>query len=249
MTTNTASPATGITKYTAPSPNSAVTPKKDITASANGSALKETDFLHLLTTQLEHQDPLNPEKDTDFAAQMAQYSSLAETRKLSDTLLKQAEFNKVSNAASLIGKTVTTIASDGTGKPVTGVVSTVNITPDGTVLLKVGDTSVPVEHISGIMQTAPQPVSAGTTSSAQTTAPSANGPAPTASELAPQATAQPAASVSPFMQAAVQRAEQQSGRALPLPASQPAPLTASAIPAASSIAGAMSAAARPAVTN
>jgi flagellar basal-body rod modification protein FlgD len=40
------------------------------------SQLNESDFLNLLVSQLENQDPLDPESDTDFASEMAQFSSL-----------------------------------------------------------------------------------------------------------------------------------------------------------------------------
>ena len=36
------------------------------------SQLNESDFLNLLVSQLENQDPLDPESDTDFASEMAQ---------------------------------------------------------------------------------------------------------------------------------------------------------------------------------
>ena len=38
--------------------------------------LGEQDFLRLLTEQLKHQDPTAPMKDTDFMAQMVQFSTL-----------------------------------------------------------------------------------------------------------------------------------------------------------------------------
>lgn len=47
------------------------------TSSATGSnSLNEADFLELLVAQLEHQDPLDPQSNTEFVAQMAQFSSL-----------------------------------------------------------------------------------------------------------------------------------------------------------------------------
>ncbi|HER20124.1 MAG TPA: hypothetical protein ENO14_03660, partial [Chromatiales bacterium] len=38
--------------------------------------LDQTDFLKLLTTQMQNQDPMKPMDNTQFVAQMAQFSSL-----------------------------------------------------------------------------------------------------------------------------------------------------------------------------
>jgi len=40
-------------------------------------------FLQLLTTQLAHQDPLEPVADTEFLAQLAQFSSLEQLTQIS----------------------------------------------------------------------------------------------------------------------------------------------------------------------
>ncbi|MBI5683223.1 MAG: hypothetical protein HZC45_08720 [Deltaproteobacteria bacterium] len=40
------------------------------------SSLAKDDFMKLLVTQLEHQDPLNPVENTEFIAQLAQFSTL-----------------------------------------------------------------------------------------------------------------------------------------------------------------------------
>ena len=64
-------------------------------------------FLRLLTMQLSKQDPLSPMKNTDFIAQMAQFSALEQMKNMGESMkeLKQ----HVSHGAMLdtIGKLVT----------------------------------------------------------------------------------------------------------------------------------------------
>lgn len=58
------------------------------TGSTNRAAetLGRDAFLQLLTTQLAHQDPLQPQGDTEFIAQLAQFSSLEQLTQMRGTL-------------------------------------------------------------------------------------------------------------------------------------------------------------------
>jgi flagellar basal-body rod modification protein FlgD len=49
-------------------------------------ALGRDAFLQLLTTQLAHQDPMKPQADTEFIAQLAQFSSLEQLQGMRGTL-------------------------------------------------------------------------------------------------------------------------------------------------------------------
>jgi flagellar basal-body rod modification protein FlgD len=49
-------------------------------------SLGQDAFLQLLTTQLAHQDPLQPQGDTEFIAQLAQFSSLEQLTQMRGTL-------------------------------------------------------------------------------------------------------------------------------------------------------------------
>ena len=53
---------------------------------AGGQTLGKTDFLNLLTTQLQHQDPTQPQDDSAFAAQLAQFSALEQLQNANQTL-------------------------------------------------------------------------------------------------------------------------------------------------------------------
>ncbi len=80
------------------------------TASAGGTSDLDKDaFLRLLTTQLQHQDPLNPMENSEFVAQLAQFSSLEQLQGLSSGMESLYMVNmSINNAAltGLIGKDV-----------------------------------------------------------------------------------------------------------------------------------------------
>src|ERR1700678_3767743 len=68
--------------------------------SGSQDTLTQNDFLQLLVSQMENQDPLQPQSDTQMAAQMAQFTSLSQTSAMSSSL-------SMMQANSLIGSTVT----------------------------------------------------------------------------------------------------------------------------------------------
>src|ERR1041385_6444330 len=68
--------------------------------------LGQDDFLKLLTTQMSAQDPLNPQTDTQFIAQMAQFSSLEQNKSMQADLAKLRSDQELSQANGLIGKNV-----------------------------------------------------------------------------------------------------------------------------------------------
>lgn len=70
--------------------------KKDTTGT---SELGKDAFLQLLVTQLQHQDPLSPQDNSEFVAQLAQFSSLEALQNLSSSMGN-------SQALGLVGKNV-----------------------------------------------------------------------------------------------------------------------------------------------
>lgn len=58
-------------------------------------------FLKLLVTQLRHQDPTKPVADTEFIAQLAQFSSLEKLTEIADSMNSlQAVFQSVGNTTN-----------------------------------------------------------------------------------------------------------------------------------------------------
>ena len=86
--------------------------------------LNQNDFLKLLVTQMSAQDPLNPKGDLDMAAQMAQFTSLEQSRTMSGQLGSMLGEQRVYQANGMLGRQVELKSDTGT---VTGVVEGVNI--------------------------------------------------------------------------------------------------------------------------
>jgi flagellar basal-body rod modification protein FlgD len=84
------------------------------TGTANAkSALGKDDFLHLLVEELKHQDPMSPMDSSQFAAQLAQFSSLEQLQELNAGMTTQSTATartmtaiNTSLGASLIGRTI-----------------------------------------------------------------------------------------------------------------------------------------------
>lgn len=73
------------------------------------SELGKEDFLLLLVTQLQHQDPLNPMDDKEFTAQLANFSSLEQLTGINQgiqSLTEQAGTQDMRTAVSYIGRDV-----------------------------------------------------------------------------------------------------------------------------------------------
>jgi flagellar basal-body rod modification protein FlgD len=120
----------------------------------SSQTLTEADFLNLLVTQMSSQDPLNPESDTDFAAQLAQFSSLQETQTMTTNL-------QTIQATGLIGQTVTATPSTGSGS-VSGVVTAVQIS-SGTPEIIINGTAYQLSQITAVTPTSTTTTSDSTT--------------------------------------------------------------------------------------
>ncbi|GFR35603.1 hypothetical protein TCEA9_14150 [Thermobrachium celere] len=68
--------------------------------------LDKNAFLQILTVQLSNQDPLNAKDNTEYIAQMAQFSALEQMQNLNLSIEKLLSTQKLNYATSLIGKEV-----------------------------------------------------------------------------------------------------------------------------------------------
>ncbi|MFH1019470.1 MAG: flagellar hook assembly protein FlgD [Pseudomonadota bacterium] len=93
------------------------------------NTLDRNDFMTLFITQMQHQDPLEPMDSTDMASQLAQFSNMEATMKMSDNLEKLLGYQVSQNnlqLLTLIGKEVQ--GAGNTMGVVAGVVSTTQYT-------------------------------------------------------------------------------------------------------------------------
>ncbi len=70
------------------------------------SQLGKDDFLKLLLAQLANQDPTSPMENTEFIAQMAQFSSLEQMTNMNTEFSKLASMLNSTEAVNTIGRTV-----------------------------------------------------------------------------------------------------------------------------------------------
>ncbi len=111
----------------------------DLSSALSGTkTLGQQDFLNLLVTQLQNQDPLNPQDDTEFISQLAQFSSVEGVKALGVTADRL-------QAASLLGHTVYATVDS---QAVSGTVSAVTYGDE--VKLTVGGTTVSLSDVTGI---------------------------------------------------------------------------------------------------
>jgi flagellar basal-body rod modification protein FlgD len=110
-----------------------IAPTRDVlpTTSTNVAAqqaqnmLNQSDFLKLLTTQLSNQDPTNPQDQSAFLAQLAQFSTVQGVDNLQESSTR-------AQAADLLGKTVHgSIVQSGANHEVIGAVTSVRWDTDG----------------------------------------------------------------------------------------------------------------------
>ena len=133
----------------------------DTVSNTSQQTLTQNDFLKLLVSQMENQDPTNPQSDTDMAAQMAQFTSLTQSSAMSSSLA-------MLQANSLIGSTVT-VQTDTMGDTASGVVQSVQMglsTSGGLPQISINGTSY---NLSQVVSVTPTPTSTSTNSTTPTT--------------------------------------------------------------------------------
>lgn len=123
------------------------------------SQLDKDSFMELLVTQLKYQDPLDPSKNEEMLAQLAQFSSLEQMEKLNDNIvglavLQQSNelMSQLTSSSALIGQTVK-YSSGEDGVESWGTVDSVKI-EEGQALLVIEGEDVPLGYV---IEVGPEP--------------------------------------------------------------------------------------------
>jgi flagellar basal-body rod modification protein FlgD len=111
---------------------------------------KET-FLKLLITQLRNQDPLDPVRDKEFIAQLAQFTSLETLQSIDAKLGASNDGARLQQAAALLGRQVT-VADPGETDLVQGRVTSVRLASGGELLVTVNGKDYPVVWLAAVSE-------------------------------------------------------------------------------------------------
>ncbi len=104
-------------------------------------------FLQLLVAQMKYQDPSNPADSSEFLAQTAQFTALEKMQEVADQTSQLVALQVAFGASSMVGRTVTYPAADGTIS--TGVVDSVQFGATGPVL-KVDGNDVSLAQVQSV---------------------------------------------------------------------------------------------------
>jgi len=113
----------------------------------NQQALNQEDFLHLMLTELQNQDPLEPLDNAQMVDQITQFSILDQSTLLNEGLSSLYQFQ----ATGLIGKTVEGVNAD--GDTIRGVVQEVVISKGEALLILDNDSTLKLNDVTRVLAT------------------------------------------------------------------------------------------------
>ena len=119
------------------------------TSLINSASDIQMDYMKLLVTQLQNQNPLEPLDNNEMASQLAQFSELQQLETMNSSFAKVLTSTERNYAASLLGKEVAFAAEteEGTIDAQKGTVEQVYYNNNGEIWLTVGDYAVRLEDV------------------------------------------------------------------------------------------------------
>jgi flagellar basal-body rod modification protein FlgD len=124
----------------------------DSSSAINTASSIQMDYMKLLITQLQNQNPLEPLDNNEMASQLAQFSQLQQLESLNSSFASALSTAQHNYANSLIGKEITFTSTDeaGTSNITNGIVEEVINNMDGRIMLVAGDNIFAVEDVISV---------------------------------------------------------------------------------------------------
>ena len=128
------------------------------TGKVESKNLGQQDFLKLMVEQMRNQNPLEPQDNSQFVAQIAQFDTLSAVREMAAAIKTLAQVSELANASALMGKEVKAsvpgepdkqTGMPGKAEDVAGKVTKVAFGKGGASVY-IGDRAVPAQHITEV---------------------------------------------------------------------------------------------------
>ena len=117
----------------------------------------QAEFLKLLVTQMRNQDPLKPVSDTEFIAQMAQFTALEQTKEMTTDIQKLRQSYALTQGTGLLGKEVKVATGENEDQVFTkGIVTDLEVNKDGDVSLIVNNQAYALDSVIAVNLGTPQ---------------------------------------------------------------------------------------------
>jgi len=124
----------------------------DSSSAINTASSIQMDYMKLLITQLQNQNPLEPMDNNEMASQLAQFSQLQQLESMNSNFAKVLAGTERNYANSLIGKEISFASEDETGSRdiTSGIVEEVINNVDGEIILVTADQAVALEGVISV---------------------------------------------------------------------------------------------------
>ncbi|RKY08565.1 MAG: flagellar hook capping protein [Planctomycetota bacterium] len=123
----------------------------NVPATASSSKI-QMDYMKLLVTQLQNQNPLEPMDNSEMAAQLTQFSQLEQLESMNSNFAMVLDTVEHNYAASLIGKEVSFVGETASGEAdvISGVVEQIFNDADGEIILLAGAHTLGLSDIMSV---------------------------------------------------------------------------------------------------
>lgn len=124
----------------------------DSSSAINSASDIQMNFMKLLITQLQNQNPLEPLDNKEMASQLAQFSQLQQLESMNSNFASILSTTELNYANSLIGKEISFATEDETGTRdlTSGIVEEVINNKDGEIILVTADHTVGLDGVISV---------------------------------------------------------------------------------------------------